>query len=47
MKIDTSEQVLFEVAAREFGEEKMKSMKMEYDQLDATSKKAYISRNAV
>lgn len=47
MKIDTSEERLFEVAAREFGEEKMKSMKMEYEQLDVASKKAYVSKNAV
>lgn len=48
MKVDTSQKVLFDIAAREFGQQKMKQMQMQYANLSSeTEKKAYISRNAV
>lgn len=39
MKIDTSEKVLFEVAAREFGAERAGKMQMEYAGLKTEGEK--------
>ena len=47
MKIDTSEKKLFEIAEREYGAEKAAQMRSEYEQMDFTSQRNYISKNAV
>ena len=46
MKIDTSEQKLFEVAEREYGMAYANNMRSEYGQMDEISQKNYIQSNA-
>lgn len=48
MKIDTSDKVLFEVAAREYGDVKVQQMRMEYENLNSEcERKEWVSKNAV
>lgn len=48
MKVDTTDKVLFEVAAREYGQERAQKMQMEYANIsDEVERKDYISKNAV
>ena len=47
MKIDTSDKKLFEIAERQYGMEQANQMRMEYEQMDFSAQKAYVSKNAV